>query len=307
MNELREHLLPRARPFSYADLCAVASRHGIDQAIGRGEIVRVLPGFYASAIHADSWAVRVRSAIAWAGPRALVAGPSALFAWEVTDGAPDRVHLALPHGAHRRPPAWLQVFTVTYPVPSSWWQGDVPVALPEFAVAQAYGRARADERAEIVYRAFRCRAVSADSMARALDHMPQVRARASLEARVAYAADGVESYLEERGLRHVFTGPPFRHLLRQHRVLAGGRRFRLDLYDPTTSTAFELDGAVAHGTPERRQADVERDALLSAVGILTVRFTYRDVCDRPRWCRDLALRAMVQRSAAPITRLAQGA
>ncbi len=307
MKELRERLLPHARPFSYAQLCAIASRHGIDQAIRRGEIVRVLPGFYASSVHADSWAVRARAAIVWAGPRALLAGASALFAWEVTDAAPARVNLVLPHGAHRRPPRWLQVSTVTYALPRAWWQGDVPVVLPEFAVAQAYGRARPDDRAEIVYQAFRSRSVSAESMARALDTMPRVRARASLVARVEYAAEGVESFLEERALRHVFTGPAFQHLLRQHRVVAGGKRFRVDLYDPETSTAFELDGAASHGTLERRQSDVARDALLAGVGILTVRFTYRDVRDRPRWCRDVALSVMAQRGGASVERWEQGA
>lgn len=307
MRGLRARLLPQARPFTYADLCAAASRHGIDGAIRRGEIVRVLPGFYASAVHADSWAVRARAAIAWAGPRALIGGTSALFAWEVIEAAPSTVHLVLPHGAHRRPPRWLQVSTVTYSVPSRRWQGDMPVALAEFAVAQAYGRARTDQRAELVYQAFRSRAVSAESMARALQMMPRVRARASLVARVTYAADGVESFLEERGLRHVFTGPPFRHWLRQHRVRAGGRGFRLDLYDPDTSTAFELDGAAAHGTLENRQADVERDALLAGVGILTVRFTYRDVFDRPEWCREVALRVVAERGGEAGVRLAKGA
>ncbi len=307
MKEIRERLLPQARPFTYAELSAAASRHGIDGAIHRGEIVRVLPGLYASPVHAESWAVRARSAIIWAGPRALISGASALFAWGALDPAPTSVHLVLPHGAHRRPPRWLQVSTLTYAVPFGWWQGDVPVVLPAFAVAQAYGRSRPDQRAEIVYRAFRRRAVSAESMGHALGSMPRVRARASLVARVAYAADGVESFLEERGLQHVFTGPLFRHLLRQHRVVANGKPFRLDVYDPETSTAFELDGAAAHGSLEQRQFDVERDALLAGVGILTVRFTYRDVLERPQWCGRVALRVMGERGGARAVRMAEGA
>jgi hypothetical protein len=297
MAELRQHLLPLARPYTYAELCAAASRHGVDQAIRRREITRVLPGVYASSIHAESWSVRARAAILWGGPRALLAGASALCAWNLSESVPETAHLLLPHGAHRRPPQWLKVATVTYDVPFAWWQGDVPAALPEFAVAQAYGRAKPHERAEIVYRAFRSGAVTAESMASALQRMPRVRARASLAARVAYAADGVESFLEERGLRQVFTGAPFRHLLRQHRVVVDHRRFRLDLFDPLTLTCFELDGEATHGTVVGRQGDVARDALLAGVGILTVRFTYRDVVERPGWCRDLALEVMAQRGA----------
>lgn len=307
MKDLREHFLPCAQPYFYSHMCSVASRNGVDQAIRRGEIARVLPGVYASPVHSNSWVVRVRAAVMWAGPSARVAGASALFAWDVRDAVPHGVHLVLPHGTHRRPPPWLYVATVTYHVPFAWWQEDVPVVLPEFAVAQAYGRAPPDERAEIVYRAFRARAVSAESMGRALDIMPRVRARASLMARVAYAADGVESFLEERGLRQVFTGPQFRHFLRQHRVSVGHRRFRLDLYDPETSTAFELDGAAAHGTPAGRQRDVERDALLAAAGILTVRFTYEDVQQRPGWCRSLALRIVAQRGVGSASLAQQGA
>ena len=306
MQSLRDLVFHQSRPFTYSALCALASRHGVDRAIASGELIRVLPNVYASAVHSGSWAVRVRAAIVWAGPRALVAGSSALFAWELIDRAPAEVHLALPHGTHRRPPSWLRVATVTYPVPTAWWQGDIPVALPEFALAQAYGAARPDQRAEMVYRVFRARAVTAESMEAALASMPRVRARASLVARVGWAAAGVESFLEERSLRYVFTGPQFGHLLRQHRILAGGRRFRLDLYDPETSTAFELDGAQAHAAQDRRQADVERDALVAGVGILTVRFTYRDVCDRPGWCREVALRVMRERRGVTM-RLARGA
>ncbi|MCB2413402.1 hypothetical protein LGT39_11160 [Demequina sp. TTPB684] len=307
MKSLRQRLLSQARPFSYSTMCAEASRQGVDGAIRRGEIVRVLPGFYAAAVYAESWAVRARAAVSWAGPAAVIAGTSALFAWEATGRVPDTVDLVLPHGSHRRPPRWLRIATVTYAVPHGLWQGDLPVALPAYAVAQAYGRARPGDRADIVFAAFRSGKVSAASMGQALARMPRVRARASLVARVAYAADGVESYLEERGLRDVFAGSTFDHLLRQHRLVVEGRRFRVDVFDPVTSTAFELDGAVAHGSLEQRQADVERDGLLAGLGILTVRFTYRDVMDRPAWCRVLALRVLAERGGAQVVTRAEGA
>ncbi len=109
-----------------------------------------------------------------------------------------------------------------------------------------------------------------------------------MAALVARVAAGAESYLEVHAMDEVFVGRRFRALLKQHVVSTGGGRYRLDMYDAASMTAIELDGATYHAGVKEWQRDLRRDADLAAVGILTLRFSYRDLTERPQWCRTTA-------------------
>jgi very-short-patch-repair endonuclease len=115
-----------------------------------------------------------------------------------------------------------------------------------------------------------------------------------LEA-ASHVAAGAESFLEVHAMQEVFVGKQFAGLLRQHLVNTGQRRYRLDLFDPRSMTAIEADGAEYHSTDRHWQHDIRRDADLAALGILTLRFSYWDLTERPEWCRSRALQVMVGR------------
>ena len=76
-----------------------------------------------------------------------------------------------------------------------------------------------------------------------------------------------------------------------------GELFRLDMYDSVTRTCIEADGKRYHSTPEQHQRDARRDAILATRGILTVRLTYDDICDRPEWCRMIVRQVLAARSS----------
>lgn len=67
----------------------------------------------------------------------------------------------------------------------------------------------------------------------------------------------------------------------QFPVLAGGRRFRLDLAYPTVRLGVEYDGG-HHRTAEQARRDLEREAMLAAVGWKIIRFDARIVLTRPQ-------------------------
>jgi very-short-patch-repair endonuclease len=113
---------------------------------------------------------------------------------------------------------------------------------------------------------------------------------------IASVAAGSESYLEVHATARVFVGRRFRGLLRQHVVSAGGKRYRLDMYDALSMTAIELDGATYHAGISQWQRDLRRDADLAALGILTLRFSYQDLTERPEWCRSTTLNVLQLRS-----------
>ena len=119
-----------------------------------------------------------------------------------------------------------------------------------------------------------------------------------MQAAVARVAAGAESYLEVHAMERVFVGHPFGALLRQHVVSAEDRHYRLDMYDPRTMTAIEADGATYHSGAWEWQRDIRRDVDLAALGILTIRFSYRDLTERPTWCRRRAVEVVAERSRA---------
>jgi very-short-patch-repair endonuclease len=111
----------------------------------------------------------------------------------------------------------------------------------------------------------------------------------------SHVAAGAESFLEVHAMQEVFVGAGFAGLLRQHVVDTGERRYRLDLYDPRSMTAIETDSAQFHSSVTHWQRDIRRDADLAALGILTLRFSYWDLFERPEWCRDRTLEVMLRR------------
>jgi hypothetical protein len=60
-----------------------------------------------------------------------------------------------------------------------------------------------------------------------------------------------------------------------------GRRAEVDAYWPRHRLVAELDGAKAHLTTGAFEADRRRDAALTVAGLRVVRFTWREICDRP--------------------------
>lgn len=309
LNDSLTLMTTNPRPYATAEVLAMASRHGLQNAVRRGEVVRLLPGLYAAAIHAESWLVRARAALEWA-PDAALSGASAVFACGALIDAPTRVEIAVPRNGRRRYPPWIAARRTDVPIPTAWWDPDgdgtewwrdeyrtqaLRIVEPAFAVALGYGAQSPTARADLVYGPVRSGLATPGEIGAALRVLPRVRDRKGLLRRLAFASVGIESYLEEVGARRVLAGPNFAGLLRQHRLRTGGAVFRADAYHAASMTCFEFDGARFH--EPRRLEDSRRDALLASEGILTVRFGYADAVNRPQWCRDLALR--VVRSRVP--------
>ncbi|WP_159450173.1 endonuclease domain-containing protein [Demequina sp. NBRC 110056] len=253
----------------------------------------MLPGFYCAAEHIDSFAVRAHAAVAWAHPEAALIGASAVAKWGLGEPA-ESVCVAVPWGTQRVCPPWLRLRRIER-VPRSVFIDDVRTVDAPWAIATAYGDLAADARDAPVYRAVQTRLVAPDELLAPAQTLARMRHRRSYLRLVAAVRAGSESHLETLGLRDVFTGTGFDAFIRQHCLRLDGQRFRLDMYHPTTRTAVELDGRT-HADPRQRERDIARDAILLAHGIATVRFSYRDITERRRWCRDVVRRVLATRS-----------
>ncbi|WP_084076919.1 hypothetical protein [Demequina sp. NBRC 110057] len=292
---LHEAVTARPRAFTSRELIAVASRDRLRRAVDSGEVVRLLPDCYVAAAHAESFWARADAALTWAGAGAVIAGTSALCLHRMLETPPPRIALTVPRDTRLRPPPWIALTRISYDLPTSRIAG-MPVACAGFALAQAFGTLEPRGRTETAYSVLRRGPQRVTELRQALATMPRVTDRRRLTRIATAATQGAESWLEEQGLFQVFNTREFARLIRQHTVVCSGRRFRLDLYDPETRTAIELDGSATHAGPDQRQADIGRDAALASVGIQTVRLSYWDVVGRPEWCREVVGLVLAARS-----------
>jgi len=284
VNKLRALLQYSPVSFSYADLVRTSSIGAAHRAVERGDAVRLVYDRYVAREHSESFAARAHAAVTWVGPEGALGGTAALFAWGILEDPPQRIHLIARPGTKRVMPSWVRIVRPTYDFPAIP-RGGVMAVSPAFAIAQAYGLVAPHERSELVYSAIRRRAVTIVELVEALEVMPRVAKRHALLLTIHAAAAGAESHLEEAGLYDVFNTVEFARLTRQHKLLINSRPYRFDMYDAQTRTSIELDGARFHSSPEHQTHDAQRDAEAAAAGILTVRLSYRDIFDRPDWCR----------------------
>jgi very-short-patch-repair endonuclease len=275
-------------PRTLASMCDITSRRSVASALSRGALTRLVPDQYCLTLHADSWLMRSRAAVEWAGPGAALTGLAALAAYRYAPEPVDVIQVAVPAGGHRSGPPWISVRSLTMPFATGTWVPRTQLTSPALALVLGYGRVPPHRRAKFLHGAIRAGVVDAKELDRLAQGLTRIPAKRELRDRLKLIAAGAESYLEERGMTTVFTGSAFSEIVFQHRIRVRGEGFRIDAFHPPTLTAFELDGKDTHGELPDRERDVRRDALLATVGIQTVRFTSEAVFKHPEWCRELA-------------------
>jgi hypothetical protein len=282
-----------AGAISGADLRARFGASALKRAVARRDLVRVLPDVYAPALHALAFEVRAQAASLWAD--APVSGRAALFLWGLIDEQPAAIEVLVAHSRKPRSVVGVTVRRSIAEVPQSVRRG-VPVVSPAAAVVLGYGELPKGMRSEVLYGAVRRRLAGTAQLEAVLGALPRVKARKSLERSVRAAAAGAQSYLEERALYRVFNTDEFTRFVRQHELVIEGNQFFLDMFDPATRTALELDGRNGH-LNEFRQRNITRDCWVATVGIQTLRLCYKDLIDRPDWCRHIVREVLRVRAA----------
>jgi very-short-patch-repair endonuclease len=101
--------------------------------------------------------------------------------------------------------------------------------------------------------------------------------------RVAEAADRRADNPFESVLRAVLVAAGLTSFEPQGEVWLGRRLLRPDLVDHAARVAVEADSFAFHGGPEDLERDCERYDTLTAAGWTVLRFSYRQVMNRPEW------------------------
>jgi len=124
------------------------------------------------------------------------------------------------------------------------------------------------------------RLTTADRLRTALNARSRVRWRAALLAGLDDIAEGAHSVLELHYVSRVERPHRLPRAQRQVRTVRGKRTEYKDALYTEFGVAVETDGAVAH-PPEVRWRDQHRDNAAAAEGIITLRYSWADVTQRP--------------------------
>lgn len=277
-----------------ADVINSWSRSQLDSALRAGDVTRILPGVYCASTKAREPVVMGRALNEWA-PRGLVSGALALAIYAPNLPAPRIADLVVPHGQHMRAQSWVRLIQRA-PGTVSSRPGGIECAVPARALLDAWGAAAPGNRRDMLYSALWERVCGWRQLSRELERTPRLAGRRDLERVLDWFAIGATSPLEVRARREVFVGSRFRDLEWQVPLNIPGRRARADALHRVAKVVVELDGVRFHSSDEARRKDANRDVDLAAAGYLTVRLTWRDVTERPAWCRTSLLAVIASRT-----------
>ena len=267
--------------------CGIATRT-VAARVSDGRWRRVLPGVYLVEGHRYDDEARARAAWLWAGPEALLSGPTAAWWFGMLPRSAPTVELTIPIGAHRRPQPGIVLRRRTVaPADRSRQRGVALTARPRTVLETALvaGPAFLDRALQ--------RWVSLPQLVAARDRMAGRHGAAAAGRLLAAATEGTRSDAERTLLR----------LLRAAGITGWvvGMAFEswtLDLAFPEHRLAVELDGWAWHSDVERFRTDRGRQNALVLAGWTMLRFTWHDLTHREHSVVAEIRAALAARSAA---------
>ncbi|MFM8303520.1 MAG: type IV toxin-antitoxin system AbiEi family antitoxin domain-containing protein [Actinomycetota bacterium] len=257
------------------------TRGAVDRRVRTGELVAVDYGVYRSALTPRSWHQRLLAACL-AGP-AVASHRSAAALWNLPVDGPAVLEVTALR--HRRRTADEVVWHESYLLDDdSVTEIDgVPVTKAPRTILDLAVVLDSESLERVIDDVLRRRLATRASIGRLLERLGPRRigsgvVRAALAGRSGHVP---ESDLETR----------FEQLIRSHGlppavaqlevVAPNGRRMRIDFAYPKAMVGVEVLGAGFHANPERWADDVERLALLAAMGWHMLSFTYAQVTRHP--------------------------
>ncbi len=275
----------------------VASRDVWYRLVRRGVLIETHPRVARRADQPTPKRHRPEAATIAVGPRALVAGPTALAVW-LGDPIDSGELLHIVSRRTRRPSLeGVVVHRPTFDADLGESNRDhLRVTSPLRALVDTAAWRPAHLRA-MTERLVLCGLVTPRSLdALVIRHSgrghPGIRRLRDELADWSLDQRPPESLLEMRMMRllkrHRLSEATFQHVV---------GRYRLDVAWPAWRVAVECDGFQFHGGRESFERDRERDATLAAVGWVVWRYTWRQITQRESWVADQLGRALTRRRA----------
>jgi hypothetical protein len=227
-----------------------------------------------------------REAVLWAA--VLCAGPRSILSHETAaelDGLLDKrsklIHVTVPQPQHRQATPGIVVHRSRRIIDVRRGRLLPPRTMPEETVLDLAGAAASfDDVVSLLARACQRRLTTPFLIGESLQRRTRLRWRTEIEQALRDVADGVHSALEYRYLRDVERAHGLPAAERQALAAQHGRPIYRDVRYRGYRVAVELDGSASHPA-EQRWRDHHRDNAAAVDGVITLRYGWADVTERP--------------------------
>jgi very-short-patch-repair endonuclease len=279
MSDVVEVLLRRGGTATFEQLRATVSLRAIRTALDRGLITRIAKGVYALPPAADP-----RAAAHAQGGIVSHLSAAVLHGFAVLD-LPDKPHITVPRGQHRRlSPVDCQLFWADHVPSDRGCTGKLRTVLDcARTFPFAAGLTVADS-------ALRLGVIDRSQLAVAAGELAGPGSRRA--RRVAAAADGRSESPLESVLRSLLIEAGFDGFEPQIVIRDGVFSARVDLGHRELLLALEADSFAYHGTRTALMRDCRRHTNLTIRGWRLLRFSWEDVMFDPEWVVDVIRQAM---------------
>ena len=254
------------------------SDHVIARLVAAETWTPLAPGVYSTASGPPAWEGLAWAGVLLGGPAARLGPQASAFLHGLTPEPPATVDVLVPpSGPHRAAGPWR--FIRETPGARSARSPGSPPRLPlEDTVIDLTAVSDPREIVQLVTRAVQSRRTQASRLAVVLDERRRHPHRRLLQALLGDVAAGAESPLELTYLRDVERAHGLPRGLRQ--VSPHGLPYASDVGYDEWYLLVELDGRLGH-EGEGRFRDMQRDNRFALTGLLTLRYGWIDVVDRP--------------------------
>lgn len=251
----------------------------IDHRLRTGRWLRVLPRTYLTS-DTLTWPDRLRAAVTFGGPDAMLSGAAALADDLRCVPRPTTLLLLVPARSGVSSTAWVRVRHTERVPHRRLAPGPARVAIARAVADHALDLRRADDVRALVTEAVRRELCSVDELTDELRTGPR-RGSLHLRRAIEEAADGAWSAPEARAARLLRRGgvPAFRQNV--DLLLAGGRRLVADFLWRELKAVLEIDSREHHSLPGDRDATDERHLALETAGYSVVHRTPWMIANRP--------------------------
>jgi hypothetical protein len=257
------------------------SRDFIRSQLDQGHWQRLYRGVYATFSGPPTRQAQLWAAVLAAGPGAMLSHESAAEAAGLADKPSRLIHVTVPT-TRRVSPIPGVVIHRSARAESAMHPARLPpqTLIEETALDLVAVTTDLDEAIGWVTRALGRKLTTRDQLRKAMTPRPKFRWRRELNELLSPEAEGMHSVLEVRYTRDVERPHGLPEGSRQARFQHSGRSAYRDRFYQEYLVVVELDGRATH-TIDKRWDDIRRDNATSASGILTLRYGWSDVTERP--------------------------
>jgi very-short-patch-repair endonuclease len=273
--------LAQAGAFSRAQAMSMGyRRRTIERRLAAGEWCRILPwaGIYVHATFPVRWETHVWAAVLGVGEPVAVGVGTAAGLWSWAPHRQECVELLVPVERCLATRPGVHVRRLQVERGAITRLDRLPITSPARTAADCLRFLPAADAVRILDRA---QQVSRVDLSVVVRHLPP-HGRGAAQARRLLAAATGEHSAAERIATALLRQARIRGWRANYAIRLEGRRVVIDIAFPASKVAVEIDGWAFHVDADAFQQDRQRQNLLVRHGWRVLRFTYRDLIERPQ-------------------------